>query len=110
MKAANSQMENLKKKVDAERSAEAEKQRIMKLQLEMERVKVAKDKEEQAKLEDEQIKKQYNYYLFIILITSNLFYFELCLNFAYRKIEIELRRKAEEEIHKNDIFLSQVSV
>lgn len=26
-----------------------------------------------------------------------------------RKIEIELRRKAEEEIHKNDIFLSKVS-
>lgn len=26
----------------------------------------------------------------------------------YRKIEIELRRKAEEEIHKNDIFLSKV--
>lgn len=29
--------------------------------------------------------------------------------FIYRKIEIELRRKAEEEIHKNDIFLSKVS-
>lgn len=29
--------------------------------------------------------------------------------FVYRKIEIELRRKAEEEIHKNDIFLSKVS-
>lgn len=29
--------------------------------------------------------------------------------FVCRKIEIELRRKAEEEIHKNDIFLSKVS-
>lgn len=51
-------MESLRKKADAERSAEAEKQRLAKLQIEMERVKVAKDKEEQAKLEDEQIKKQ----------------------------------------------------
>lgn len=51
-------MENLRKKADAERSAEAEKKRLAKLQLEMERVKAAKDKEEQAKLEDEEIKKQ----------------------------------------------------
>lgn len=58
VKAANSQMENLRKKADAERSAEAEKKRLAKLQLEMERVKAAKDKEEQAKLEDEEIKKQ----------------------------------------------------
>lgn len=28
----------------------------------------------------------------------------------HRKIEMELRRKAEEEIHKNDIFLSEVSI
>lgn len=58
VKAANSQMDSLKKKADAERSAEAEKQRLAKLQIEMERVKSTKDKEERAKLEDEQIKKQ----------------------------------------------------
>ncbi|XP_050441018.1 myosin heavy chain 95F isoform X1 [Adelges cooleyi] len=81
VKAANTQMESLRKKADAERSAEAEKKRMAKLQMEMERVKAAKDKEENAKLEDEKIRQQ--------------------------KIEIEQRRKAEEEIHKNDIFLSQ---
>jgi len=58
VKAANSQMESLRKKADAERSAEAEKKRLTKLQIEMDRVKVAKEKEEQAKLEDERIKKQ----------------------------------------------------
>lgn len=100
MKAANSQMDSLKKKADAERSAEAEKQRLAKLQIEMERVKSAKDKEERAKLEDEQIKKQWVKQLILL--------FELILIFFYRKIEIELRRKAEEEIHKNDIFLSKV--
>ncbi|KAF0762385.1 myosin heavy chain 95F isoform X1 [Aphis craccivora] len=84
VKAANSQMESLRKKASAEKSAEAEKQRLAKLQKEMEIVKAIKDKEEHAKLEDEQIKKQ--------------------------KIEIELRRKAEEEIHKNDIFLSKEEI
>lgn len=58
MKAANSQMDSLRKKADAERSAEAEGRRLAKLQMEMERVKAAKNKEEQAKLEDERIKKQ----------------------------------------------------
>lgn len=36
--------------------------------------------------------------------------FSIIVEITFRKIEIELRRKAEEEIHKNDIFLSQVSV
>lgn len=58
VKAANSQMESLRKKANAEKSAEAEKQRLAKLQIEMEIVKATKDKEEHAKLEDEQIKKQ----------------------------------------------------
>lgn len=58
MKAANSQMDSLRKKAEDERSAEAENKRLAKLQIEMERVKAAKDKEEQNKLEDEQIKKQ----------------------------------------------------
>lgn len=58
VKAANSQMESLRKKANAEKSAEAEKQRLAKLQFEMEIVKATKDKEEHAKLEDEQIKKQ----------------------------------------------------
>lgn len=58
MKAANSQMDSLRKKADAERSAEAEQKRLAKLQIEMERVKAAKDKEEMTKFEDEQIKKQ----------------------------------------------------
>lgn len=58
MKAANTQMETLRKRADAERSAEAEKLRLAKLQMEMERVKSAKEKEELTKLEDEQIKKQ----------------------------------------------------
>jgi len=51
-------MESLRKKASAEKSAEAEKQRLAKLQIEMEIVKATKDKEEHAKLEDEQIKKQ----------------------------------------------------
>jgi len=51
-------MESLRQKANAEKSAEAEKQRIAKLQIEMEIVKATKDKEEHAKLEDEQIKKQ----------------------------------------------------
>ena len=59
VKAANSQMESLRKKANAEKSAEAEKQRLAKLQIEMEIVKATKDKEEHAKLEDEQIKKQW---------------------------------------------------
>lgn len=58
VKAANSQMESLRKKANAEKSAEAEKQRLAKLQMEMEIVKATKEKEEYAKLEDEQIKKQ----------------------------------------------------
>lgn len=53
-------MESLRKKADAERSAEAEKKRMAKLQMEMERVKAAKDKEENAKLEDEKIRQQYD--------------------------------------------------
>jgi len=51
-------MESLRQKANAEKSAEAEKQRLAKLQIEMEIVKATKDKEEHAKLEDEQIKKQ----------------------------------------------------
>lgn len=58
VKAANSQMESLRQKANAEKSAEAEKQRLAKLQIEMEIVKATKEKEEHAKLEDEQIKKQ----------------------------------------------------
>lgn len=59
VKAANSQMESLRKKANAEKSAEAEKQRLAKLQIEMEIVKANKDREEHAKLEDDQIKKQW---------------------------------------------------
>lgn len=59
VKAANSQMESLRSKANAEKSAEAEKQRLAKLQKEMEIVKAIKDKEEHAKLENEQIKKQW---------------------------------------------------
>jgi len=51
-------MESLRQKANAEKSAEAEKQRLAKLQIEMEIVKATKEKEEHAKLEDEQIKKQ----------------------------------------------------
>jgi len=58
VKAANSQMESLRKKANAEKSAEAEKQRLAKLQIEMEIVKATKDKATVAKFEDEQIKKQ----------------------------------------------------
>lgn len=68
VKAANSQMDSLRKKADAERSAEAEKKRLAKLQMEMERVKAAKDKEEQTKFEDEQIKKQLVLQLMIYFI------------------------------------------
>lgn len=45
-----------------------------------------------------------------MVLLLRTFIFKLWLIFGYRKIEIELRRKAEEEIHKNDIFLSAVCV